>query len=170
MRYSAACHPTWWFSDQNCIGPSHPAKMGHGQKDCIEQANPLGLPLFFRRHLAVRWRGAISTILDIFSIVNIVNIFHIFSQRPPGWEKKRGTLVTAEITSSLTAWRSNGESQYLLGKEWKWHFESPYLSFNIWIFSFLWTHPEADVYLCRSQPMVASPKSMPSLWELIFCT
>ena len=46
MRYSAACHPTWWFSDQNCIGPSHPAKMGHGQKDCIEQANPLGLPLF----------------------------------------------------------------------------------------------------------------------------
>ena len=24
MRYSAACQPTWWFSDQYCIGPSHP--------------------------------------------------------------------------------------------------------------------------------------------------
>ena len=96
MRYSAACHPTWWFSDQNCIGPSHPAKMGHGQKDCIEQANPLGLPLFFRRHLAVRWRGAISTILDIFSVVNIVNIFHIFPnghlaerRRGEGWSQRK---------------------------------------------------------------------------------
>ena len=33
MRYSAACHPTWWFSDQNCIGPSHPAKLGQSQKN-----------------------------------------------------------------------------------------------------------------------------------------
>ena len=24
IRYSAACQPTWWFSDQYCIGPSQP--------------------------------------------------------------------------------------------------------------------------------------------------
>ena len=52
MRYSAACQPTWWFSDQYCIGPSHPAlvKLDSGFKLCCQ---PMTTQLLWKIDLVI---------------------------------------------------------------------------------------------------------------------
>ena len=152
MRYSAACQPTWWFSDQYCIGPSQPISW-------IQTWICILCWWFLDQYCINLTHPALASLNAAFKL------FWLLVWRKDG----AGTWLWKEERNVCNG--SNHFIFHLLAEQWG--VPVPLRgahNFLIWSTFRFGTFSSASPYLWSSQPIVANSKSTPSPWALIFCT